>query len=224
MRRAVQLLCVVALLLASCASDTDEGKDAEPTGTAQVSAGSPSIGAATGATMPSLSPYVPRTDYEIPPWGELAREFDYDTTEALDVKVLSEERQRGVIVSDITYRSDGRTVPAVLVMPEGRGPFPAVIYAPTDNSGQGFFLADAAALARDGYAGLVLSSPQMRAKGRSFCFGLYCLDAGRNIAAPWTCSRDCRGSTRDGSASSGSTWAVTRARSWPRWTAGSMRS
>ena len=37
MRRTILLLSVVALLLASCSSDTDEGQDAEPTGATQAS-------------------------------------------------------------------------------------------------------------------------------------------------------------------------------------------
>jgi dienelactone hydrolase len=48
-------------------------------------------------------------------------------------------------------------------MPEGPGPFPVVLYAHGGGSGsRHYFLEDAVALARDGYAGLLITGPDSR--------------------------------------------------------------
>jgi hypothetical protein len=58
-----------------------------------------------------------------------ATHFSYDNQAALDVKQVSVKVQDGVTVQDITYTgSNGDTVPAYLVVPQGRGKFAGVIW------------------------------------------------------------------------------------------------
>jgi dienelactone hydrolase len=180
MRRTILLLPLVAMLLASCGSDTDEGLDAEPTGRPQGSAaGSPSTGTATGTTTASPSPYVPRTDYEIPPWDELVAMYGYNTAEPLGHKVLAEEHVRGATVYEISYRSSGHAVPAQLVIPDGPGPFPAVVYVSYYNSDISWFGPDSVTMAREGYAGLLVSTPAARPPYA--CFYWPCWNAHQSI-------------------------------------------
>jgi pimeloyl-ACP methyl ester carboxylesterase len=156
MRRPILFLPVLALVLASCRSETDEGLDAEPTGPPEASA---SISEATGSPTPSATPGI-RTDFDLPPYGELVKMWDYNTSEPLDYELISTKRRRdGVTKYDIVYPSSGFAVPAYLVMPEGQGPFPAVVYAHGYGDDRSFFLDDAVALARRGVAGLVIQGP-----------------------------------------------------------------
>lgn len=163
MRRTLLLLCVSALLIASCGSETDEGQDAQPTGVPQASA----VPTATGSPTPSPSPEI-RTDYDLPPYKDLVRLFDYDASEPLGYEVLSSERERGATVHQVTYQSSGYEVPAYLVLPDGDEPFPAVLYAHGQSVGPSWFLPDAIALAQEGYAGLLIRYPGDREPYVSF--------------------------------------------------------
>lgn len=155
----IVLLFVLALVLASCGPDTDEGQDAEPTGALQASVSPPT---ATGSSAASPAMEI-RTDYEVPPFEELVELFEYDTSEPLGFETFDRDRQGKATVHDVTYRSSGYTVPAWLVIPDGAGPFPAVLYAHGAAVGtRDWFLEDALALARDGYAGLLIMGPANR--------------------------------------------------------------
>jgi len=91
--------------------------------------------------------------------------FDYDPDEPLAPEVLSESRRPGVTVLDMTYRGrDGERVPAYLVVPDGPGPFAAVVWghwampnSPLGNRGE--FLEEAIVLARAGAIGLLPDAP-----------------------------------------------------------------
>jgi dienelactone hydrolase len=61
--------------------------------------------------------------------AEMVRHFDYDQTASLEVKQIGVEQRGHATVYDITYVSPkGGAVPAYLVVPKGKGPFPAVIW------------------------------------------------------------------------------------------------
>ena len=104
--------------------------------------------------MPTL-----RTGYDLPPFAELVKPFDYDTTEPLGYKVTYEELQDGVTVPDITYPSGGYGVLGELVIPDGEGPFPAVLYAAGYDVYPSFFVPEMVAFAKEGYAGLAIGEP-----------------------------------------------------------------
>jgi dienelactone hydrolase len=62
----------------------------------------------------------------------------------------------------VTYRSDGVVVTAVLSVPSGSGPFPAVLFAPGVGCPAEMFEDDVAALQRDGVAALAVDPPDSR--------------------------------------------------------------
>jgi hypothetical protein len=158
MRRTILLPAVFALVLASCGGDTEEGK---PSGGTTPSA-SASATVVTGSPTASPTPEY-RLDYDFPPWSVVVELFEYDTSEPLGYQVLGKNQQQGATVYDVEYQSSGYTVPAYLVIPDGTGPFPVVLYA---HGGGGlradYFLRDAVALARQGYAGLLIEAPSLR--------------------------------------------------------------
>jgi dienelactone hydrolase len=58
-----------------------------------------------------------------------AHAFDYDAKASLDIQEAGVEHRGGVAIHDISYASPkGGRVPAYLVVPEGKGPFAAVIW------------------------------------------------------------------------------------------------
>ena len=90
MRRAILLLSAAVLVLSACGGDTKENEragSATPSASASVTAGidSPSV---TDSSSSSPSPEI-RTDYVLPPYDELVKMFDYDTSEPLGYKVAS---------------------------------------------------------------------------------------------------------------------------------------
>jgi dienelactone hydrolase len=100
--------------------------------------------------------------------AELLRHFDYDQKAALVVKEVSVEHRGSTSIYDITYDSPkGGLVPAYLVIPYGKGPFPAVVWghwywenSPMRNRTE--FLDEAAALAQVGVVSLLTDGPVAR--------------------------------------------------------------
>lgn len=103
-----------------------------------------------------------------PRFEELVRQFDYDAKAPLDVKEAGREKRRGATVIDLTYASPrGGRVPAYMVLPEGRGPFAAVLFghwmmdgSPMRNRRE--FLEEAVVLARAGAVSLLIDAPYVR--------------------------------------------------------------
>src|ERR1700677_388984 len=94
--------------------------------------------------------------------------FSYDAGVPLGVKQLSTKVQNGVTIQDVTYvGSNGGTVPAYLVIPQGTGKFAAIIWAHwlmpgAANSNREEFLEEAIVLAPKGVVSLLIDSPQHR--------------------------------------------------------------
>jgi len=100
--------------------------------------------------------------------AELVHHFDYDQRAPLGIKEIGVERRGDVRVYDITYTSPkGGVVPAYLVVPQGKGPFAAVIWghwywgnSPMRNRKE--FLDEAVALAQAGVVSLLTDGPIAR--------------------------------------------------------------
>jgi dienelactone hydrolase len=100
--------------------------------------------------------------------ADLLRHFDYDQKAPLDLKEAGVEHRGDVAIHDISYASPkGGRVPAYLVLPEGKGPFAAVIWGHWywENSAmlnRKEFLDEAVALAHAGVVSLLTDGPIAR--------------------------------------------------------------
>ena len=100
---------------------------------------------------------------------ESVKRLDYDHNAALDVKEVSVEKWGNVAVHDISYASPkGGRVPAYLVVPEGKGPFAAVLWAHwywsnSSMRNRSEFLDEAIVLAHSGVVSLLPDGPIARA-------------------------------------------------------------
>lgn len=100
--------------------------------------------------------------------ADLLRHFDYDPKAPLDFQEVGVEHRGSVTIHDISYASPkGGRVPAYLVVPDGRGPFAAVIWGHWYMPGSEFlnrkeFLAEAVALAPAGMVSLLTDGPIAR--------------------------------------------------------------
>jgi dienelactone hydrolase len=100
--------------------------------------------------------------------ADLVRHFDYDQKAALDMQEAGVEHRGSVTIHDISYASPkGGRVPAYLVVPDGKGPFAAVIWGHWYMPGSEFlnrkeFLAEAVALAPAGMVSLMTDGPIAR--------------------------------------------------------------
>lgn len=100
--------------------------------------------------------------------ADFVRHFDYDSQAPLGVKELGIERRGEVAIHDITYSSPkGGVVPAYLVVPQGKGPFAAVVWghwywsnSPMRNRKE--FLDEAVVLAQAGVVSLLTDGPIAR--------------------------------------------------------------
>jgi dienelactone hydrolase len=94
--------------------------------------------------------------------------FDYDSKAPLDIQEVSVEHRGNVAVHDISYSSPkGGRVPAYLVVPEGKGPFAAVLWGHWYWQNSAFFnrkefLDEAVALASAGVVSLLPTGPGAR--------------------------------------------------------------
>ena len=98
----------------------------------------------------------------------LLRHFDYDQSAPLDVKEAGVEWRGDIAIHDISYASPkGGRVPAYLVVPNGKGPFAAVIWGHWYMQTSAFrnrkeFLDEAVALAHAGVISLLPDGPIAR--------------------------------------------------------------
>jgi len=106
------------------------------------------------------------------PWfaqdPELLHHFDYDQKAPLGIKEIGAHNRGGVVIHDISYISPkGGSVPAYLIVPDGKGPFAAVIWGHWYMPGSEFlnrkeFLEEAVALAPAGVVSLLPDGPVAR--------------------------------------------------------------
>ncbi len=100
--------------------------------------------------------------------AQLLAHFDYARNAPLDIKEAGVEQRSAVSIHDISYASPkGGRVPAYLVVPNGKGPFAAVIwghwYMPSSEFlNRKEFLAEAMALAPAGVVSLLTDGPIAR--------------------------------------------------------------
>jgi len=97
-----------------------------------------------------------------------ARAFDYNQQAPLDLQEAGVEHRGGIAIHDISFASPkGGRVPAYLVVPEGKGPFPAVLWGHwywrnSDFFNRKEFLDEAVALAHAGVVSLLPTGPNAR--------------------------------------------------------------
>ena len=169
------LLVVLAVLaLAAC------GGTSTTASTSPSAAPSPAA-AVTASPSPSWSPTmspaaipVVKPGQKPPSFSKLKALYAYDTSEPLGFEEDYPLSVAGVPLRQITFTSGGHKAKALLVVPEGEGPFPVVVYAPgwmtpaISNSDY------AATFAKKGYAGLLIEEPNT---------AFYTFDAPTDIAA-----------------------------------------
>jgi dienelactone hydrolase len=99
-----------------------------------------------------------------------ARQFEYDSSTPLDIQCMEAQEKEGVRVESLTYRGPGGgRITAFLVVPGGRGPFPAILWGHWAMPGssvrnRGEFLEEAKVLARAGALSLLPDAPFTRSE------------------------------------------------------------
>ena len=97
-----------------------------------------------------------------------AHAFDYNQQAPLDIQEAGVEHRGGIAIHDISFASPkGDLVPAYLVVPEGKGPFPAVLWGHwywrnSDFFNRKEFLEEAVVLAHAGVVSLLTTGPNAR--------------------------------------------------------------
>jgi dienelactone hydrolase len=92
--------------------------------------------------------------------------FDYDSKAPFDFHDNGAQDISGIAVHDISYASPkGGSVPAFLVVPPGKGPFPAVIFVHWGQGNRTEFLSEALILARSGVESLLIDGTFNRPGG-----------------------------------------------------------
>jgi dienelactone hydrolase len=100
--------------------------------------------------------------------SDLLHHFDYDRKAPPGVQEIGTDHRSGVAIHDISYISPkGGSVPAYLIVPDGKGPFAAVIWGHWYMPGSEFlnrkeFLEEAVALAPAGVVSLLPDGPIAR--------------------------------------------------------------
>jgi predicted dienelactone hydrolase len=93
----------------------------------------------------------------------LLKLFAYNPSAPLDQQVVSSEKKEGYTLHQLTYASPkGGRVPAFLLIPDGRGPFPGVLLLHGMPSSAQGMLPEAERLARLGAISLAITAPFAR--------------------------------------------------------------
>jgi cephalosporin-C deacetylase-like acetyl esterase len=95
--------------------------------------------------------------FKVKPYDELVKMFDYSVDTPLEKQQELLLERTGIKVFDVSYRvpTDAERSSAYLVLPPGKGPFPAVVYL-NSSGGRDGFLPVAILLARVGVIGLAI--------------------------------------------------------------------
>lgn len=101
---------------------------------------------------------------QIPAPAHASKVFAYDATKPLNLTTgKSETPTNGVTVFEVSYDSPkGGRVPGYLVVPLGKGPFPAIVYMHWGQGNKGEFLSEAVEMARHGAIGIMIDAPYWR--------------------------------------------------------------
>ncbi|QSQ18712.1 dienelactone hydrolase family protein [Pyxidicoccus parkwayensis] len=94
---------------------------------------------------------------------ELRKVTSYDAKAPLDLKTVRMQQRGDITVTELTYASPkGGPVPAYLVTPPGKGPFPAVLFQHWGQGTKTEFLDEAVSLAHSGVVSLLVDAPHVR--------------------------------------------------------------
>ena len=119
----------------------------------------PSAAPSWSSTMSPAPIPVVKPGQQLPPWSQILALYAYDHSEPLATQLGTADafKKSGVTFTPIAFVVNGRYAIGCLVLPQGDGPFPAVIYAPGNpGSVTDTWAEDAASLAKQGYAALLL--------------------------------------------------------------------
>lgn len=112
----------------------------------------------------AAAPQAPAPDFK-----DLAARYDYPSRLGLDFTEMGVEKRGKVLLIDLQYAGNDETdhVPAYLVLPDGDGPYPAILWghwmmdgSPLRNRRE--FLDEALVLARSGVVSLLIDTPMVR--------------------------------------------------------------
>jgi hypothetical protein len=103
----------------------------------------------------------------VPPFDELATHYSYDRQPRMALRESGVEKRDSIMVISMDYAGGTGRVPAYLLLPPGKGPFPAVLWGHwlKKNSllnNRDDFLEEAMVLARAGVVSLLVDAPQAR--------------------------------------------------------------
>jgi len=154
---------LAALVLAACGG-SDSSASTSPSATslqpdlAEVPSltevmASPPASTAAPLPIPTVEP-----GEKPPAFAELLKMFEYDENEPLEFtkEAAGVTTPAGNTGEWISFQGGGATATGFLVMPKGKGPFPVVVYAHGNGMGAENWLDEAAAMAKRGYAGLLV--------------------------------------------------------------------
>ena len=88
--------------------------------------------------------------------------YDYDSSAPFDVQEVKSEQKNGATVHDLSYAGPKGRITAFLVVPDGGGPFPAVLFMPGAPGARFTFYSEALALAGRGVVSLLPDPPYSR--------------------------------------------------------------
>jgi dienelactone hydrolase len=94
--------------------------------------------------------------------AEFLHLYDYDASAPFEEQEVKTEEKEGSIVHDLSYAGPNGRITAFYIVPEGDGPFPAVLFMPGAPGARFTFYSEAVALAERGIASLLPDPPYAR--------------------------------------------------------------
>jgi hypothetical protein len=103
----------------------------------------------------------------VPSFDELSSHYSYDRQPHMVPRESGVEKRDGIMMIEMDYNGSRGRVPAYLLLPSGKGPFPAIIWGHWLKQGSRLnnrdeFLEEAMVLARAGVVSLLVDAPQAR--------------------------------------------------------------